>query len=78
MVEGKGRIVAYLLVVRERRGRVTRPDGGGLPVEFYKSTAALARDAFRFGAGGLLAYFYLAREIKKTYSRGWSRRREGL
>ena len=46
VVERKGRIVVYLPIGRETRGRMTRPGGGGLTMEFYKSTTTFARDAF--------------------------------
>lgn len=46
MVERESWVMVYLLIVGERRGRVTGPDGGGLTVEFYKSTTTLSRDTF--------------------------------
>jgi hypothetical protein len=53
MVERESLVVVYLLIVRERGGRMTGPDGGGLTVEFYKSTTTLARDTFGAGVGAI-------------------------
>lgn len=47
VVEREGRVVVYLLIAWERWSRMTRPDGGCLPVEFYKSATTLARDTLR-------------------------------
>jgi len=75
VVEGESWVVGYLLIVRERRGRVAGPDGGGLTMEFYKSTTALARDTFGWGRVG---HWLVAMGAEETYSRGWSRRRGDL
>lgn len=45
VVERESRIV-YLPITRERWSRMTRPDGGRLPVEFYKSATTFTRDTF--------------------------------
>jgi len=39
----------YLPIIGESRGRMAGTDGGGLTVEFYKSTTTLARDALGWG-----------------------------
>ena len=73
MVERESWVVVYLLIVWERRGRMTGPDGSGLTVEFYKSTTTLARDAFGW-VDRWSGFFFTKRS---THSKGWSRRREG-
>ena len=69
--------MVYLLIVLERRGRMTRPDGGGLTVEFYKSATTLAREAFGWGRQIIYRYMFRRENGEDAYSKGWSRRREG-
>jgi hypothetical protein len=57
VVEREGLGMVYLLIVGERRGRMARPDGCGLTVEFYKRAATLARDAFSW-VGEMSLRFY--------------------
>jgi len=46
VVERESWVMVYLPIGGETRGRVTGPGGGGLTMEFYKSTTTFARDAF--------------------------------
>ena len=59
VVERESWVVVYLPIGRETRGRMTGPGGGGLTMEFYKSTTTFARDAFSLR---LVHYWHIVSE----------------
>ena len=68
--------VVNLLVAGERRGRVSRPDGSCLTVEFYKGATTFARNTF-----GCVSMSGSAdgsgKRAKGTDNRDWNRHRGG-
>jgi hypothetical protein len=77
VVERKSWVVVYLPIGREARGRVTGPGGGGLTMEFYKSTTTFARDAFRTGIGAVAGKVCDNTLVTSLLRSGGARRRGG-
>jgi len=59
VVERKSWVMVYLPIGRETRRRMTGPGGGGLPVEFDKSTTTFSRDTFSLR---LVYYWHIVSE----------------
>jgi hypothetical protein len=77
VVERESLVVIYLPIGRETRGRMTRAGGGGLTMEFYKSTTTFARDAFRTGVGAVAGKVCDHTLVTSLLRSGGARRRGG-